>query len=540
MTIEIRILGPLEVFCDGTPVGLGGPRQRALLTLLVTRPGTIVPRERLIDELWGEEPPESALNVLQTYVSHLRKVLPPDTLVTRPPGYSLQVEPHEVDLHRFEGLVADGRRALADGDAAAASLALRQALALWRGPALADVVKTDFARIEAARLEELRLATLEERLQADLALARHAEIVAELEALVAEHPLRERLLAQLMLALYRSGRQSEALAAYREARSALVEELGIEPGRALRELETAILRHDPALDSTQGLTSAGSQSRSLVVACLDADRLDALLGLAEPLTLRPLHELVLARIVPDAGSLDGASQTVNERRAALAERQIPARGAAFTSTEPAPDIIRLARSPDVVLLLADAGSGLLTDGRFAPWLASVLAEAPCDLAILANRRAAPVLDTAGPVVVPFGGAEHEWAAAEIAAWIAGAEGRSLEFVGAPADPHSGRRDASRLLASVALLVQQVAAVDTKPSLFGTDADGGLTTFRGAHAVLVGLPDDWASRGIGQTRADLVHRAEAPVLLIRGSLRPGGLAPQESLTRYTWTLTNLEQ
>jgi DNA-binding SARP family transcriptional activator len=538
LTIEFRILGPLEVVCDGTPVGLGGPLQRALLALLVTRSGTIVPRDRLIDELWGDEPPESALNVLQTYLSHLRKALPAGRLVTRAPGYALQVEPDELDLHRFEGLVAEGRRALADGDAATAALVLQQALTLWRGPALADVVKTDFARIEAARLEELRLAALEERLQADLALARHVEIVAELEALVAEHPLRERLRAQLMLALYRSGRQSEALAAYREARSTLVDQLGIEPGQALREMETAILRHDPALDSTSGLTSAGSHNRSLVVACLDAGSLDELLALAEPLVLRPLHELVLVRLVPEAALLDGASRTANERRAALVERQIPARAVAFTSTDPALDIIRLARNPDVVLLLVDPAGGLLPDGRFAPWLASVLAEAPCDVAILANTGAAPTVDVAAPVVVPFGGAEHEWAAAEIAAWIAGTEGRSLELVGAAADPHTGRRDASRLLASVALLVQQVAAVDTKPSLL--DADGALAAFTDAHVVVVGLPDDWPSRGLGQTRAELIRRAKAPVLLIRGGLRPGGLAPAESLTRFTWTLTSAEQ
>lgn len=538
--MEIRILGPLEVVCDGTPVGLGGPRQRALFTLLATRSGTIVPRDRLIDELWGDEPPESALNVLQTYVSHLRKALPPGRLTTQPPGYSLQAGPHELDLHRFEALASEGHRALADGDAATASLALREALGLWRGPALADLVETDFARIEAARLEELRLAALEERLQADLALGRDGEIVPELEALVAEFPLRERLRAQLMLALYRSGRQSEALASYREARNTLVDQLGIEPGQALREMETAILRHDPALDATTDLTSASSHNRLLVTACLDAGNLDALLALVEPLTRRPLHELVLVRLVADAGALDEASRTANERRASFVEREIPSRAVAFTSTEPALDIVRLTQNRDVVLLLCDATGGLLPGGRFAPWLASVLADAPCDVAILANTGSASTVDSAAPVIVPFGGAEHEWAAAEIAAWIAQAEGRSLELVGAPADPDTGRRDASRLLASVALLVQQVAAVDTKPSLIRADSEGAFAAFADARVAVVGLPDDWPSRGLGQTRAELVRRIDAPVLLIRGGLRPGGLAPAESLTRFTWTLTSAEQ
>src|SRR5204863_1577942 len=151
-------------------------------------------------------------------------------------------------LHRFERLVQEGRRSLAEGDSEGASLTLREALALWRGPALADVVQAELARVEAARLEELRLGALEGRIEADLALGRHGELVSDLESLVAEHPLRERLRAQLMLALYRSSRQSEALAVYRDARSTLVEELGIEPGSTLREMEAAILRHDPRLD----------------------------------------------------------------------------------------------------------------------------------------------------------------------------------------------------------------------------------------------------------------------------------------------------
>jgi hypothetical protein len=203
----------------------------------------------------------------------------------------------------------------------------------------------------------------------------------------------------------------------------------------------------------------------------------------------------------------------------------------------ASDIVRLAGSPDVVLLLLDAAGGLLADGRFETWLARVLSEAPCDVAILTDVDAAPAPDPAAPVVLPFGGAQHEWAAAEIAAWIAGAENRPLELVGAAADPVDGRRDASRLLAGVALLVQQVAAVDTRPSLLVPGRDAVIEAVANARAVVVGLPDDWSSRGLGETRTDLVRRAGVPTLLVRGGLRPGGLAPAESLTRFTWTLSS---
>jgi DNA-binding SARP family transcriptional activator len=537
LTIEIRILGPLEVLRDGTTVGLGGPRQRALFALLVMRGGAIAPRDRLIDELWGAEPPESAVNVIQTYLSHLRKVLPEDRIVSRPPGYELRIEPDELDLHRFERLVQEGRHSLAGGDAEAASLKLQEALALWRGPALADVVQAELARVEAARLEELRLAALEERLEADLALGRHAQLVGELEALVAEHPLRERLHAQLMLALYRSSRQSEALAVYRDARTTLVDELGIEPGSTLREMEAAILRHDPSLDAPAGLSNAGARTRSVVVVARTAELLDALLELAEPLARHPRHDLVVVRLVDDAASLAGAAQAANERRAELAERQLAVRAVAFTSKDPAEDVIRLARSPDVSLLLLDAADGLLEDGSLRLWLSRVLADAPCDVAALANANTTPARDPAAPVAVPFGGAEHEWAAAEVGAWMAAAEGRPLELLGAAADASDERRDASRLLASVALLVQQVAAIETTPSLVAPDSDAVAAAVAGSRVVILGLPDEWAGRGLGKTRAELVRRAIPPVLVVRGGLRPGGLAPAETLTRFTWTLTH---
>jgi DNA-binding SARP family transcriptional activator len=241
--MEYRLLGPLEVRVGDGPLPLGGAKQRALLALLLLRANRVVARERLIDALWGERPPETVVKSVQLYVSQLRKLLPEGTIVTRAPGYLLVVEPEQLDLFRFERLVAEARTA----EPAVASRLLREGLELWRGPPLAEFGEEPFARTEGGRLEELRLAAVEERLEAELALGRHGELVGELEALIAEQPQRERLRGQLMLALYRSGRQAEALEAYRSARAAL-DEFGLEPGGRLRELEKQILTQDAVLD----------------------------------------------------------------------------------------------------------------------------------------------------------------------------------------------------------------------------------------------------------------------------------------------------
>lgn len=245
--MQFRILGPLEVEGDGEPLALGGAKQRAVLAVLLLHANRVVSRDRLIDAVWGERAPETANSALQGYVSALRKSLGADLILTRAPGYVLETVPTSVDFGRFESLVAEGSAALAAGDSGRASERLREALDLWRGEPLADLDSLGFVQIERVRLEELRLSAVEERLDADLALGRHAELVAELHALVGEHPLRERLRAQLMLALYRSGRQAEALDVYQQGRRLLAEELGLEPGEALKQLEHSILEHDPAL-----------------------------------------------------------------------------------------------------------------------------------------------------------------------------------------------------------------------------------------------------------------------------------------------------
>lgn len=247
--LSARILGPLEVFVGEARIEIPGGKQRELLAVLLVHANEVVSTDRLVDELWGATPPASAVKTLQALVSRLRATLGAagDALQTHGAGYRLEVRDDQLDAVVFRTKLEEGRRALAGGDARRASVVLVDALALWRGPALADFRYADFAQAEIARLEELRLEAQEERIDAELALGHHRELVAELGTLVAEHPLRERLRAQLMLTLYRSGRQAEALQAFQDGRRLLAEELGLEPGESLQRLERQILEHDPSL-----------------------------------------------------------------------------------------------------------------------------------------------------------------------------------------------------------------------------------------------------------------------------------------------------
>jgi WD40 repeat protein/DNA-binding SARP family transcriptional activator len=247
--MEFRILGPFDVRTESGPVALGGTKPRAVLAVLLMHPNEPVSAERMAIALWGEDAPESAVKTVQVHVSRLRKALGDgDVVATTPAGYCLRVRPGELDAERFEHLVEDGRRALAEGRAEHAAKVLREALVLWRGPPLAELALEPFAPAEIARLEEQRLAALEARVEADLAAGREAELIGELQHLVAEHPTRERLAGQLMLALYRCGRQADALNAYRDARQTLVERVGVEPGPELRRLHQAILQQDASLE----------------------------------------------------------------------------------------------------------------------------------------------------------------------------------------------------------------------------------------------------------------------------------------------------
>jgi DNA-binding SARP family transcriptional activator/DNA-binding beta-propeller fold protein YncE len=266
---DFGVLGPLEVRAQGRPLPLGGPKQRALLALFLLHANEVVSRDRLVEGVWGERPPSTIGAALNVYLSKLRKLLGAEgagaALVTCPHGYMLRLEPERLDLHRFEQLVREGTEARAAGNPELGETRLEEGLALWRGPPLDDLAHVPFAAPWIARLDELRLSALEETIEAGLALGRHSDLVPELTALVGEHPLRERLRGQLMLALYRAGRQSDALQAYREGRRLLAEELGIDPGPELQRLEREILVQDPSLAPPGRPSAAAGLRRSRAV-----------------------------------------------------------------------------------------------------------------------------------------------------------------------------------------------------------------------------------------------------------------------------------
>jgi DNA-binding SARP family transcriptional activator len=270
---EFRILGPLEVIDETGQLLLGGQKQKTVLAVLLLEAGRVVSTDTLLDALWGEQAPRTALTSLQNFVSQLRKLLGPDRLETKAPGYRLIVEPGELDLERFRRMVEQARRAEPEERA----IRLREALALWRGPALADFMFDAFAQPQIAYLEELRLATLEERVQADLDAGRHSELVGELEDLVERHPVRERLRGQYLLSLYRCGRQAEALQTYQEGRRILVEQLGIEPSRELQQLHGAILRQEAGLQAPDAAPPSKDHFDQVLEA-LFSGRLVAVLG----------------------------------------------------------------------------------------------------------------------------------------------------------------------------------------------------------------------------------------------------------------------
>ena len=328
--IEFGILGPLSIRDGDRALALGSRKQRALLASLLLHANDQVSHHHLAEELWGERPPATAEHTLHVHVSGLRKALGDaerrTLVVTCPDGYKLAVEPERLDSTRFASLAAQGRAALASGDAAAASGALTEALALWRGRPLADVELQGLDRIEVERLAELRITTLEERIEADLALGRHTQLVGEIDALVAEYPLRERLRAQLMTALARSGRHAEALAAFQDARRTLVEELGLEPSPALRELESAILRHEPWL--TASLRRTEPQAPAIMLG--RSNRRRAAVVLAALAALALVAGLAAAVLAPRE---DGARQAAASQKRAPAtappvKRSVPSKRAA--------------------------------------------------------------------------------------------------------------------------------------------------------------------------------------------------------------------
>jgi YVTN family beta-propeller protein len=363
--VELAVLGRLEVRIDGETTPLGGPKQRALLALLLLSANEVVSRDHLVDALWGERAPASAQRSLDSYVSRLRALLGPDRIERRPPGYLFRVAPGELDLDRFEDLLTRGRAAAAAGEATMASDRLREALNVWRGPALADLSSDPFAAREAGRLEERRVLALEERIDADLELGRGPELVPELERLVVDQPFRERPIGQLMQALYRTGRQAEALAVYQEFRHRLSEELGLEPGTQLRELEQRILRQDPELLGRTSVRRAlrAPRRRWAVAGAFAVAATGASTAVG----------ILLGTRGTSASISDGADQVVALRLAAAPAALIGAHGHLWTANPDTGTVSRVnpaTRSVDDEIQVAGSPAALAAGGRWI-WTTSV-------------------------------------------------------------------------------------------------------------------------------------------------------------------------
>ena len=317
--LEFGILGPLEVARDGRPLQLGGPKQRATLAILLLNADRVVSIDRLADDLYAGAPPVTAVTQVQRQISDLRKVLGEESPIeTRSPGYLLRLAGAELDLVRFERMTDQANEALDRGAAREAADMLRTALALWRGEPLADLASEPFTGTAIRRLEELRLTAVERRIDAELELGLHRELVAEIEQLSADHPLREHLRAQLMVALYRSGRQSDALDVYRATRRTLVETFGIEPGQPLRDLEAAVLRQDASLDSVARVST--DVVRNVLVVCSEENALDALVAIGGAIARAFLSELIVARLVPDESELEAAASRLDGLDSPLSDR----------------------------------------------------------------------------------------------------------------------------------------------------------------------------------------------------------------------------
>ena len=435
--MEFRILGPLEVVEGGRPLRLGRGRERALLALLLLRANEAVPADSLIEDLWLGRPPATAPKALQVYVSRLRKRLGADVVATRAPGYAIVVAADQLDANRFERLLEEARE---DGPLAAASK-LRDALSLWRGTPLAEFANEPFAQPEIMRLEELRLGALEDRIDADLALGRNTEVVGELELLVARNPYRERPLRLLMVALYRSGRQTEALDAYRNARRVLAEELGLEPSAELRELERKILAHDESL----GLPS------------------------------RAEH--------PDvAGAPDDDAARPRRRRRTLALA-----GAAVALLLAAALVIGAAihrgRSPSAPVVVRPNSVALIDPGSNRVVAAIHVDDRPTEIAVDGDavwilhpdRRTLSLLSRAERKVVGtvgLGGAPSALAASEQGAWIADARTGSLTLI----EP------------------ERLTVVKTIVTRKGPIPDAGVYPYLGAGPLAIGLGSLWLASG----------------------------------------------
>ncbi|HEU5242898.1 MAG TPA: BTAD domain-containing putative transcriptional regulator [Gaiellaceae bacterium] len=497
------------------------------MAILLLNANRVVSVDRIVEDLYAEAAPVTALKQVQRQISELRKALGSSSAIeTRSPGYVIHLSPEQLDLSRFERLAADATAAFSAGDPRRAAELVRQALELWRGDPLADLTYESFAQASIERLHEIRFSAIEQRIEADLALGRHNELAAELEQLVEEHPVRERLHGQLMLTLYRTGRQADALAAYREARAKLMDGFGLEPSPALKELERRILEQDPLLEPAPQADPApfsGSAQRTVLAVPADDSGIARMAMLAAPLARLPEQELIVARLMRDEAELAAALSSLSTARQAS---EATIRVAAFTSAEQPADLGRLARAYDIDLLLGDAPAEIDAD------VAALLAESPADVGLVSGP---PVVWGQGRgIFVPFGGTEHDWAALELGTWLASSAGVALRVVGARGDPERGRRDASRLLANASLAVQRLVEISAEPVLVEPTPDALARAVETATLVVVGLSARWRVEGVGTVRGALLQTGR-PVVLVHAGPRPGGLAPRDARTRFTWSL-----
>ena len=508
--IEYRILGPVEVSADGRVVEIGGPRLRRLLAILLLRANEPVPRGILVQDLWGDQPPVGAQGSLEVYISRLRKALGSPVLLTRPGAYCLRVSDGQLDAEQFERLVGQGRSELAAAAPGQASSSLRAALQLWRGPALGDLSGESFALVEAGRLEELRLGATEDRIEADLALSRHAHVTGELEALVAVHPLRERLHGQLMLALYRGGRQAEALSAYRTARQMMVRELGLELGPALQRLEGAILRQDPALDPPGAAAApappspalAGStarprtrRTRLAAIAAAGAGVLAAglLIGFRGP----PAGQATLAGTSGLVAVDTASDQLVRATRLAGEPGAVSGgNGSVWVADPGGGKVSRVdpGSGAEIDRILVGGGPGSITSGAGAIWVASTVSATltRIDPATEAVTQTIPLPGAANPGAIAYGVG---------GLWVADPVARELFEV----DPGTGS-------------LRRTLPLDLQPSALVT-ADGALWV-AGYDTGTIEKVDPASGRAAGRVRVGngpVALAAQAGSLWVANSL-----------------------
>jgi len=524
VSIDVRLLGPLEVVRNDADVALPGVKLRSVLAILTLSAGQAVSVDRLADVLWTDAPPQTLVTQIQAQISTLRRRLdpehPPGTMGeligTRPPGYRLNPEAASIDLRRFEAAIDEGREALGAGVADAAAAAFRRGIAMWRGPALADLPRETFGA-DAARLEDLRLAACELAIEADLACGRHQLVVAELEILCAGHPYRETLWEKLMLALYRCGRQADALAAFRTARSGLVDGLGIEPGERLRGLEGAILRQDACLAGGDG-TTAPERPHGVLVGGAPTD-LESLIAAAAALGD---GELLAVGHVSAGGDLEQASQDVRGLTSGILGR--PVRRAAFRSRDPARDLARLAQEQEVELVVV----GLSRDGVLP---IELLSACPSDVAL------ADVIgfDEFESVMTPFTGSAHDWAALALSGRIASRLRLPLELIGVD---RGDAGDASRALASAALALARIAGIEAGSHLVPAGPRALADAASSGALLVTGVPEDYRRGGLGAVRLALLDAARGRIVVVHRGPRPGAMAPTDSSTRFTWSLADM--